>query len=393
MATLPRTLIFVHGTGVREERYNSNFADITRRLAMISPESTPVRCLWGETEGCKLRSGGKSIPEYETARDMFSAEEDPSNALWWMLYQDPLFELQLLSRNDAGSDAFDLQAETAIEAGIELLTRNDTDVVTAAVQDAGLALEWSAAKSELAGSSAVVEALARFLTMTADVRMVLARAVVARAIQMAPSGQVVSGDLRDQLVDRLADSWGGEERAFGWAKAALTRVAMHIATGKLKRERGAVSDAAYPAAGDILLYQRRGDGIRHFIRRTIEKAEPPVAVLAHSLGGIACVDLFCEPDAPSVEWLITAGSQASLLYELDALAGMRHGDSLPESFPKNWLNLYDLRDFLSYVSGEIFKGRVVDVKVDNGQPFPQSHSAYWTNPMVWDAIIRWFRAK
>lgn len=380
-----RSLIFVHGTGVRKPGYNAAFAIIKRRLSMNLPACEPVTCLWGDSEGCKLRSEGKSIPEYDTARDIFSVDEDPDNALWWMLYQDPLFELQSL--NEIKSNTLDLRAETAAEAGIDLLTRSDDPVVTAAVQDAGLSNVWAQAKAELAGSIEVLQGLQRIRTMSAEVRLALARAVVAHAIDMSPPETVVSGALRDKLVACVTDLWGGQERAFGWAKAALGRVALRIGTNKLKRERGAVSDAVYPFAGDILLYQRRGDGIRKFIRGVIESAKPPVAVLAHSLGGIACVDLLCEPDAPKVEWLITVGSQAPLLYELDALNGIRHGDALPSSFAANWLNIYDLRDFLSYVGEKIFQGRVIDVTVDNGQPFPQSHSAYWTNPIVWNAII------
>jgi hypothetical protein len=25
--------------------------------------------------------------------------------------------------------------------------------------------------------------------------------------------------------------------------------------------------------------------------------------------------------------------------------------------------------------------------VNGGQPFPESHSAYWSNPQVWDAVL------
>jgi hypothetical protein len=53
----------------------------------------------------------------------------------------------------------------------------------------------------------------------------------------------------------------------------------------------------------------------------------------------------------------------------------------------NWLNVYDPRDLLSYVGAPLFPGRVEDVEVDNRQPFPPSHSAYWANPQVWDAIV------
>ena len=50
---------------------------------------------------------------------------------------------------------------------------------------------------------------------------------------------------------------------------------------------------SYPVlmAGDILLYQSRGHDIRAFIEEKLQHAEPPVTIVAHSLGGIACVDL------------------------------------------------------------------------------------------------------
>ena len=83
--------------------------------------------------------------------------------------------------------------------------------------------------------------------------------------------------------------------------------------------------------------------------------------------------------------LVTVGSQAPFLYEIGALWSLTHDDPLPAHLPP-WLNIYDTRDLLSYVGGRLFPGRVEDVEVNNGQPFPQSHSAYWTNPKVWDAI-------
>ncbi|MEA5464607.1 hypothetical protein VB741_12800, partial [Leptothoe sp. PORK10 BA2] len=55
---------------------------------------------------------------------------------------------------------------------------------------------------------------------------------------------------------------------------------------------------------------------------------------------------------------------------------------------KNWLNIYDLRDFLSYVGNQdgLFAGKMTDVLVDNRQPFPEAHGAYWANDATWDAI-------
>jgi hypothetical protein len=105
-------------------------------------------------------------------------------------------------------------------------------------------------------------------------------------------------------------------------------------------------------------------------------------VVAHSLGGIASVELFSEPDAPKIEGLITVGSQAPLLYEIDCLPVLRLDASatpekrLRDEFPR-WLNVYDPNDFLSYVAAPVFGARVEDVEVKSDQPFPASHSAYW----------------
>jgi hypothetical protein len=87
----------------------------------------------------------------------------------------------------------------------------------------------------------------------------------------------------------------------------------------------------------------------------------------------------------NVAGLITIGSQSPFLYEIGAFPALGHPDPLPAHFPP-WLNVYDRRDVLSYVGSGVFGDGVRDVEVDNGQPFPQSHSAYWTNPAVWTAV-------
>ena len=109
-------------------------------------------------------------------------------------------------------------------------------------------------------------------------------------------------------------------------------------------------------------------------------------LLTHSLGGIAAVDLLAAQSLPSVRLLVTVGSQAPFLYEIGALWSLAHSDPLPAHVPA-WLNIYDPRDLLSYVGAPLFPGRIEDVEVNNRQPFPQSHSAYWANPKVWDAIV------
>jgi hypothetical protein len=60
---------------------------------------------------------------------------------------------------------------------------------------------------------------------------------------------------------------------------------------------------------------------------------------------------------------------------------------LPDHFPKSWLNIFDPRDFLSYMGAKVFGDtRVRDIEVDNKESFPESHGAYWANAEVWNAI-------
>ena len=186
------------------------------------------------------------------------------------------------------------------------------------------------------------------------------------------------------MIGLLTDALGGKE--MGLVDGAIRTLALRPATALAVRKRGAITDATTPAAGDILLYQARGAAIRDIIAGKIAGAAEPVVVVAHSLGGIAAVDLLAGQSFPKVRLLVTVGSQAPLLYEIGALVSLDHDQPLPAHMPP-WLNVYDTRDLLSYVATPLFPHQAEDVKVNNGQPFPQSHSAYWANPKVWDEIV------
>ena len=223
----------------------------------------------------------------------------------------------------------------------------------------------------------------------AEVPPVWARAVVAQAMANHPEAPLAAdADVRDALVaglisevtagvqpKGLAGEWLGHALAVFGTRHALSR------RGRYTRE------LIVPAVGDVLVYQGRGRAIRQRIRDSLPE-HGPVVLLTHSLGGVACVDLLAESELPQVELLVTVGSQAPFFYEIDALQALHYGQSLPAHFPR-WLNLYDPRDFLSYIAGRIFapgpRG-VDDALVNNRLPFPGAHSAYWTNPQTWDAI-------
>jgi hypothetical protein len=256
--------------------------------------------------------------------------------------------------------------------------------------------KWDAAVQQVRKSDEFRTALLKAPAVSAEYRLAVARALVAQAILLSRQQQNeeaiwIDGAERDALVALLLNALGSHTRGvISSVKGHLAGLALRYVTTRVERKRGAISDAAFPTAGDILLYQARGESIRGCIREAIEQAPPPVVILAHSLGGIACVDLLILEALPKVELLITVGSQSSFLYEIDALSSLRFGDPLPAHFPKNWLNIYDPRDFLSYVAAGVFPGEasIMDIEVDNKQPFPQSHSAYWSNKAVWEAISK-----
>ena len=117
----------------------------------------------------------------------------------------------------------------------------------------------------------------------------------------------------------------------------------------------------------------------------------PVLPVGLSLGGIALVDLLGSwPEAP-VEACVTVGSQAPLLYTFDAIPSLPYDEADPPHLSVPWLNVYDSRDFLSFVAEPLFRrtdglASVVDLRVHSRKDFPRSHSAYWDLAPVWDAI-------
>ncbi|MFD8012617.1 hypothetical protein, partial [Streptomyces sp. NPDC059762] len=223
---------------------------------------------------------------------------------------------------------------------------------------------------------------------------VLARAFAAEAVRRRTdrggSAAAFDGTARDGAVERITALLTAALPGAGSHRGPVTRgvkrlagrLALGLASAQAVKRRSALTDAAHPAAGDVLLYLARGGAIREIVAEAVRAAEPPVVLLAHSLGGIACLDLLVERALPEVELLVTVGSQAPFLYELGALPSLEHGRPLPAHVPR-WINVYDPRDLLGYVGAGVFPGRVEDVAVDGRQPFPLAHSAYWGNPELY----------
>jgi hypothetical protein len=416
-------ILFVHGTGVRQPGYTDSFARARFMSRLLKREVQFEECYWGGTRGCQLNAQGASIPTYDSTRATDSKHVEPEDlemGLWEMLYKDPLFECRVLrtslpptsfvaAHDDLGvfmriAKGIDNDARTALAVlsdSAEGLSNEERAVAFSLLDEA---MRWLAKQEEFVE---LLEAASDADHDIDDYADTAARATVARtiavaeadipAVTVARSAVVYANDsrLRDKVVEELAGYLGGSYRGF-WgalvetATAPIKGLTLRGISWMGARHRGQLTDSTTFAAGDVLLYQARGDAIREFIRDRIQKTSAEV-ILAHSLGGIACVEVLIEQREPSVKLLVTAGSQSPFLFEIGALhclpfdASKKPEERLPAGFPA-WLNLYDTRDFLSFVGQGVFGNRVTDRPVNNRQPFPQSHSGYWTNPATWDAI-------
>ena len=179
----------------------------------------------------------------------------------------------------------------------------------------------------------------------------------------------------------------------GIGKAAV----MKLVTNYFEDRRESMLDAlGAQLLADILGYQQHRASIQDVLKAELAKTAKaargrPVLPVGLSLGGIALVDLLASwPEAP-VEVCVTVGSQAPLLYTFDAIPSLPYDEADPPHLPVPWLNVYDSRDFLSFVAEPLFRrndglASVVDLRVRSGKDFPKSHSAYWELPPLWDAI-------
>jgi hypothetical protein len=374
-----QSLLFVHGINVRGEAWFRGLELIAQKATKFLPGVEVSGCQWGDTLGAYLHRGGASIPDFEKTGEAEPAVEDASRGRWFLLSDNPLLELRILP--DEGY--------IGVKPGIEIFALipplGNNPVVLDLLKRCEVAGPWPAFIADIASDpewKLVVESI----TATAPaVCEKIARAITAayqRRLR-ADGYPALGGAQRDQFKDALVNPLGGPPLGIGdWLLERLTSFGAH--------RRGKLSDSTTPSAGDVIRYQSRGEEIRKFIAARVKTTSATV-ILAHSLGGIACVDWLAstayQEDGPKIDHLITVGSQAPYFYEIDALVSRPYGAGLPDSFPKKWLNIYDRADFLSYLAAPVFPDHARDVEVDNGQPFPDSHSAYWHNDrQVWKAV-------
>lgn len=388
---MARMLLFVHGTGVRKEGYDASLALIQRQIKAHELSVGVAECRWGEHCGASLASRGLSVPTYGTSRAVGTmGEADGERALWHHLMQDPAYELAMLPAQARAPAVARPPNQTS--PGDVLLRRwaalRQNKALKTSLTALGLSAGWPAVLAQLEGDPGFDAAKASDAAGEEAHREALARALVASLMKAALEVGAPLPDAagRDGLVRTVSAQLGeGSRGGLGsWLATPFIGLAESIGTWKVRRERTSITDATYPAAGDILLYQAHGERIRGFIRdRLAERPDDEFYLFAHSLGGVACVELLVEGCPANVRGLVTFGSQAPFFHELDALRTLPCGHPLPPHFPR-WLNFYDLNDPLSYIGAKVFPdGRVADHQVESGEDFPASHSAYLGHRPLW----------
>lgn len=405
------TVFFVHGTGVRRQAYNDLYGLLNTRMHKEFPDAVVRECYWGDACGARLHHKGASIPSFTGSEtrafegDTRAIEADERVLhLWARLYDDPFYELRVLAARTVVTDTLSFQTGGA-EAVVARFHNWEPDGEVALVaEEGGIAHELAQSRDRVLNSEPFAPAIGAAAGDPEELSATLARAMVATASADCVSrGRVPLASIDDQLRDRLvawisadlADrSRDTDVRALSdMLTAPITDVLSRAGTFYVQRRRDDVFDAAAAVAGDIVLYQARGEAFHEFITKQIDRAQRPVVLMAHSLGGIACVDMLAtaarNKTPLAVDLLVTAGSQAPFLYEIGALRSLRPDEVLPHGFPE-WLNVYAPRDFLSYKAHPIF-GEAIDAEIDIRQPFPRSHSAYWAHDGFWQALRARFK--
>src|ERR1035438_2920741 len=227
------SVIFVHGTGVREASYNTTFAVIRGELQAEKPLLDILDCRWYEHCGVTLHFDGASIPTYATARAVGAvpgSEEDM--AVWSLLYEDPLYELRMFAVRGGGAKELPpgkAPPWTGLQNAVNRL------IVSAEMQQSlarsGLAPYWPQAFTLVRSSGVTADAIKTVGSAASEHRTAIARAIIATTIQLALDHDVPppSGEVRDALVAHVVTSLGGEERFVGkWFKDQLKGVAAKI---------------------------------------------------------------------------------------------------------------------------------------------------------------------
>ncbi|MFE9813350.1 hypothetical protein [Streptomyces sp. NPDC005548] len=376
---LRRAVVYVHDIGATREHYEMTFNRVYSRLSEKLPGIDVRGCFWGQESDPRYGMHRGRLTGFGSGRTI-----DEDEAAWRVTRDDPRYELRLLGLRPLPSAGPGRRKKRPQKLLAELSRYAASPQVRTVFQEHGLGDSLDTAVQTVFNSSDLRAAVSTTDEDGDEHRRAFARAVVATALAAAdPQGiNVSSRNGRDALLSSLfADLLERKDtEGSGSGVADIFR-----------RQRGdSLSALMTRPVGDMLRYQARGHPLRRLIRQTIETTSGDVVtVIAFGFGSVACVDLMVQEQISRVDQLITVSTPAPYLYDIGALTSLEPSQPLPDHFPHRWLNLYDRRDLLAFSASQVFPNCVTDHAVDNGQPFPETHTAYWSNPDVWSTITTW----
>ena len=361
---------------------------------------TLVPCEWGPEVGSPVDMSRvtASLPPGDEPVELDDVSDTP--AAWGLLIDDPRFELRIAGEGQpegAPVPSVGLRPEQQARANLLALAAAIPEDVLGALAVGELApAEFAAAANQIAESDELERAAVKARrAYDPDLADAIARAVVAAMLSPHRSDEpgttpaaALDREVRAGLVSAILAAYApeGVMGVGGWLRTRLKRFALRPVTSLIDARRDQVMGGASPPIADILYYQQRGEDIRRFVADVVARAQPPVVVVGHSLGGVILVDLLAAEPHPHVDLLVTVGSQAPMFFAIDALATLRLAPNARPFTP--WLNVYSRDDFLSFCAQPVFPDvpGIVDVPIDAGVPFPESHSAYWRHDAVYETI-------
>jgi hypothetical protein len=418
------TVVFIHGTGVRDvsgaiTKIRQGLSDVVR---WDQPRVYAIE--WGRAVGADdlditpalpPRHSPRSAAPRGVADNPATADEDDESALWELLMADPYAELRIMAASEGSGDspteAPDPTVAPLSDDIIKLVQGIDTgqDALSPSGIDADV---LAAARDRLADDAVLVDAAEGGFDLS-DLAPAIARALVADCLQqyLAPQAPPVvsspsdveaaeplalyDADSRDAAVDAITGSIepGVPRGVIGdFGKRIFAKIATRVAVDKRSNYMNPFSDFLR----DVSRYLTHGAEIRKYLADQIRKVDDGkgLIIVAHSLGGIAAVDLLSDPAVMQsdkrlpVDLLVTVGSQAPYLYLLDSLHTLSpKSPGEPPPF-EPWLNIYNPEDLLSFCAARVWPNstHIRDEAIDSGVPFPMSHSAYWTQKRLYELI-------
>lgn len=191
------------------------------------------------------------------------------------------------------------------------------------------------------------------------------------------------------------------------ADTALAAVARVLTNHFEKRRPELMEYARDQLLAEVLGYQLYRARVHKFVAQQLDdipKANGPLVVGGLSLGGIVAVDFLSDPTNADrrqrVKSLVTIGSQSPVLHAFRALPSLISIDPVTDE-PRiagepftPWRNVYDPRDFLSFIAAPLFHSEysddldIVDIPRTSKKAFPHSHSGYFEDKptTTWDTL-------